>query len=100
MDEVLATAMRRSGMLTLSLDPFAVELKDGSISNIGAANKSATVKLYDLDAVETREFGDERVKLAARDDEGNEVEVALAPDDALAVAEGIETLAEESRVFE
>ncbi len=87
-------------MLTLSVENFQVELKDGSVENVGAPNKAATVKLYEVADQEVREFGDERVKLAFADDEGNEVEVALAPDRAREVARGIETLEAEGRVFE
>ena len=87
-------------MFSLRLDEFMVELKEGSIKNVGAPNKSATAKLYDVADAEAREFGDERVKLAFEDAEGNEVAVALAPAEARAVARGIESLEEESRVFE
>jgi len=68
-------------MLTLDLENFVVELEEGSLKNVGAPNKAATVKLYHLDGVEAREFGDERVKIAAEDRVGNAVEIALAPED-------------------
>jgi hypothetical protein len=87
-------------MLTLQLEDFMIELKDGSIKNVGAANKTATAKLYDVTGAEAREFGDERVKLSFTDEDGNEVEVALDPAQAREVARGIESLEEESRVFE
>lgn len=87
-------------MLSVQLDEFMIELSEGSIKNVGAPNKSGTVKLYDVEHAEAREFGDERVKLAFADDEGNEVEVALAPSKARTIARGIDSLEEESRVFE
>ena len=87
-------------MLSLQLEEFMVELKDGSIKNVGPTNKSATAKLYDVEGVDVREFGDERVKLAFEDEEGNEIEIALFPDEAQEIARGIEMLEEESRVFE
>jgi hypothetical protein len=87
-------------MLSLQLDDFMLELKDGSLKNVGPADKSATTKLYDVESVEVREFGDERVKLAFADESGNEVEVALFPTDASEVARGIELLEDESPVFE
>lgn len=87
-------------MLTLSIENFHVELAEGSIQNVGAPTKAATAKLYDIEVLAVREFGDERVKLVFADDEGNEVEVALAPDQASDVARGVEALAAESRVFE
>jgi NADPH-dependent ferric siderophore reductase len=87
-------------MLTLDLENFMLELKDGSVKHVGPTNKSATVKCYDVEGLEVREFGDERVKLVFSDDEGNEVEVALFPDQASEVARGIEALEDESRVYE
>jgi hypothetical protein len=87
-------------MFTLDLDRFAFELKDGALKHVGASNKTATAKLYDVEGVDVREFGDNRVKLGFTDDEGNEVEVALSPEEAREVARGIEHLEDESRVFE
>jgi len=87
-------------MLTLQLDNFHVELKDGSIKNVAAPNKAATVKLYDVDDLGVDEFGDERIKLKFADSEGNEVEVALFPDQAETVADRIESLAAESPLFD
>lgn len=77
-----------------------VELKDGSIKNVGPTNKSAEAKLFDVSSAEAREFGDKRVKLVFEDGEGNEVQVALFPDEASKIADDIEALEEESRVFE
>ena len=87
-------------MLSLQLEEFMIELKEGSIKNVGPTNKEATAKLYDVEGVDVREFGDKRVKLAFEDGEGNEIEVALFPDEAREVARGIEMLEEESDVFE
>jgi len=87
-------------MLSLQLEDFMVELKDGSIKNVGPANKSATSKLYDVESIDVREFGDKRVKLGFEDEDGNEVEIALFPEDASDVARGIELLEEEGQVFE
>lgn len=87
-------------MLTLRLDDFHVELKDGSVKNVGAPTKSATVKLYDIDTVDVAAFGDERVKLSGADEEGNAVELALFPEQASAVAREIDSLAEESSLFD
>lgn len=87
-------------MLTLDLERFMFELTEGTLKHVGASNKTATAKLYDVEGVEVREFGDERVKLAFTDEDGNEVEVALFPDEAREVARGVELLEEESRVFE
>ncbi len=87
-------------MLSLDLDRFMFELKEGAVKHVGPSNRAATAKLYDVEGVEVREFGDKRVKLAFEDEDGNEVEVALFPGDAREVARGIELLEEESRVFE
>jgi hypothetical protein len=87
-------------MLTFDLKQFMFELKDGAIKHVGASDNSATVKLYDVEGIEVREFGDERVKLAFEDAEDNEVEVALDPPEAREIARGIEMLEDESNIFE
>lgn len=87
-------------MITVDLDDFMFELKDGTLKHVGTSNNTATVKLYDVVDVETREFGDERVKIAATDESGNEIELALFPEQAREVARGIEALEEESGIFE
>jgi hypothetical protein len=87
-------------MLSLDLDRFMFELKEGALKHVGPSNRAATVKLYDVEGVEVREFGDKRVKLAFEDEDGNEVEVALFPGDAREVARGVELLEEESGIFE
>ena len=87
-------------MLSLELEEFMLELESGSIKNVGPADKSATAKLYDVDGVDVREFGDKRVKLAFTDASGNEIEVALFPEEAREVARGVEMLEDESDVFE
>lgn len=89
-------------MLALDLENFAVEFDEGTLTTVGAPNKAATVKLYHLDDVEAREFGDERVKLAAEDGDGNQVEVALGPEDLRALRDDLRELQldEEWPVFE
>ncbi|WP_415382417.1 hypothetical protein [Halosimplex sp. TS25] len=87
-------------MLSLDLEEFMFEVKDGAIKHVGPSNKTATAKLYDVEGVDVREFGDKRVKVAFEDEDGNEVEVALFPEQARAVARGIERLEDDSAVFE
>lgn len=87
-------------MLTLSVEDFMLELKDGAFKNVGPPNKSAEVKLYDVEDASAREFGDKRVKLEFEDDDGNAIQVALFPADVVALTEDIEVLREESPVFE
>lgn len=87
-------------MLTLDLGEFGFELKDGAIKHVGPSNRAATAKLYDVEDVEARAFGDKRVKLRLADEDGNELEAALFPEDAIEVAEAIESLREEGTVFE
>jgi hypothetical protein len=87
-------------MLTVDFDSLMLELKDGVVKNVGPANTSASVKLYDVEEAEAREFGDKRVKLAFADDEGNEVEVALFPEHARAIRAGLEELEAETDLFE
>ena len=87
-------------MLALAIEDFHVELKDGSLKNVGPTTKSATVKLYDVESAEAREFGDERVKLVFADDAGNEVQVALFPEEVRGLVRDVERLEEDSPVFE
>jgi L-asparaginase II len=87
-------------MLNLLIDDFMVELKDGAIKNVGPSNKTASAKLFDVESAEAREFGDKRVKLVCEDDEGNEVQVALFPEQVRKVARDIEALEDDSPVFE
>ncbi|GAB7018281.1 hypothetical protein [Halostagnicola sp. A-GB9-2] len=87
-------------MLTLNLEEFMVELNEGSIKNVGAANKSATVKLFEVESAEAREFGDKRVKLVLEDDDGNEVQVSLFPEQIREIVSDVEELEENSPVFE
>jgi len=87
-------------MLTLDIDDFMLELKDGAFKNVGPSNKEATVKMYDIEGVDVREYGDKRVKLSFEDEQGSEVEIALFPEQAEAVREGLEMLESESEVFE
>jgi hypothetical protein len=87
-------------VLNLNITSFMVELKDGALKNVGPSNKSAEAKLFDVTEAEAREFGDKRVKLVFEDDEGNEVQVALFPDDASAIADDIEALEADSPVFD
>ncbi|OIB56739.1 hypothetical protein [Natrialba sp. SSL1] len=87
-------------MLALTLEEFMLELNDGAIKNIGPNNKEATVKLFDVDGAEAREFGDKRVKLVFDDEDGNEVQVSLFPEDVEKLVGDIEDLQENSAVFE
>lgn len=87
-------------MFTLDIDRFMFELKDGVFKHVGSSNKSATAKLYDVESVEIREFGDERIKLTCEDDGENEIEVALGPEMARQVAADIDHLETESEIFD
>jgi hypothetical protein len=87
-------------MFVLQLSDFVVELDDGAFKNVGASNKSGSAKLFDVESVEARAFGDKRVKCAFEDDEGNEVEVALFPEAARTLRQELEQLEAESAVFE
>lgn len=87
-------------MFNLDISSFMIELKDGALKNVGPSNKSATAKLFDVTSAEAREFGDKRVKFVFEDDEGNEVQVALFPKEAKRIADDIEALEADSRVFE
>ena len=82
-------------MLNLNLESFMIELTEGSIKNVGPTNKSATAKLFDPESVEARPFGDSQLKIVASDADGNEVQIALFPEDAAAIAEDIASAREE-----
>jgi hypothetical protein len=75
-------------MLTIDLAEFMFELKEGTIKHVGASNNAATAKLYDIDATEVREFGDQ-LKVACADGDGNEIELALDQTTAREIAEKI-----------
>lgn len=64
-------------MITISLEDFTIELKDGSIKNVGSSTKTSTVKLYDVTTTTAREFGNDRIKLEFIDEDQNQVEIAL-----------------------
>ena len=87
-------------MLTLDLEDFTFELKDGAIKHVGPSNRAATAKLYDVEGVDVREYGDKRVKLGFTDEDGNEIEIALFPDQAREIVRGLEMLEDDSPVFE
>jgi len=87
-------------MLNLTLDSFMIELKDGSIKNVGPTNKSATAKLFDVETAGARAFGDRRLKIVAEDAAGDEVQIALSPEDAESIVEDIESLRDETGIFE
>ncbi|MFC6989097.1 hypothetical protein ACFQJD_10965 [Haloplanus sp. GCM10025708] len=87
-------------MLTIDVDDFAFELKDGTVKHVGASTTSATVKLYHATAATARQFGDSQVKLAFDDEEGNEVEIALDPEQVSSLVEAVEVLREEGPISE
>lgn len=87
-------------VLTLQLDDFMLEFEEGTLKHVGPSNKSGTAKLFDVEAAEAREFGDRRVKLVFEDGEGNEIQIALFPNDVRAIARDIEAMEDDSPVFE
>ncbi|ELZ04316.1 MULTISPECIES: hypothetical protein [Natrialba] len=87
-------------MLSLTLEDFMVELNDGAIKNVGPNNKEATIKLFDVESAEAREFGDKRVKLVFDDADGNEIQVSLFPEDIEELLADLDELEENSAVFE
>lgn len=85
-------------MLTVALDDFMVELKDGAFHHVGASTKSGTAKLYDITEAEARAFGDERVKFAFADDSGNSIEVALHPGELEQLLDDVESVRESGSI--
>lgn len=90
----------RPRVLYLELDQFTLELQDGSFKNVGPATKQGTAKLYDVVEAEARAFGDGRVKFEFEDEQGSELQVAVSPEQAAALAEDVAELQAESEVFE
>jgi hypothetical protein len=78
--------------LTLDLEEFMFELKDGAIKHVGPSNQTATAKLYDVTETEARAFGDDRIKLAFEDEDGSQVEVALPPSAAQSLAAEVDAI--------
>ncbi len=37
-------------MLSIDIDQFMLELKDGAFKSVGPSNKEATIKMYDVEA--------------------------------------------------
>ena len=97
---VLSRPVEPGVVLHLQLSDFMIELDEGSIKNVGAPTKSGVAKLFDVEDAEARAFGDKRLKLAFEDADGNEVEVALFPEDVESIVDDVETLREDSPVFE
>lgn len=87
-------------MLNLNVESFMVEFTDGTIANVGAPNKSAEAKLFDVEDAGARAFGDSQVKLVARDADGNEVQIALDAEQARSVRSDVEALEADSPVEE
>ena len=87
-------------MLALQLDDFMIEFDDGAVKNVGPPTKTAAAKLFDVAEAEARAFGDKRVKLVFADDDGNEVQVALFPEDARRIEADLERLENDHPAFE
>ncbi|MEF8802463.1 MAG: hypothetical protein V5A38_11800 [Halolamina sp.] len=77
-------------MLTLSIEDLLLELEDGAVKHVGPKTTDATAKLYHVEETEARPFGDQQLKLAFADGEGNEVEIALDRDVARELGTDIE----------
>lgn len=87
-------------MLTLQLEDFMVEFKDGGLKHVGPKTQGATVKAYHIEDLEARAFGDDQVKLAFDDGEGSEVEIALQEDGAKKLLADLEELRRETDIID
>lgn len=87
-------------MLTLDLDSFTIELDEGAVKHVGPANAAASAKLFDVEEATAREFGDKRFKCVFEDGEGNELQVALFPEQLRELGEEIERLTDERSALE
>lgn len=79
-------------MLALDIENFLVEIDDGSVKNVGPQTKAATAKLFHPETVEARAFGDSQVKFVAEDADGNEVQIAVSPEQAATLGEQLQEL--------
>jgi len=79
-------------VLTIDLEDFAFELKDGAVKHVGASGVTGEAKLYDVEAVDVREYGGERLKVTFEAEDGNAVEVALFPGEAETLAAALDAV--------
>jgi hypothetical protein len=87
-------------MHTLELGDRRIGLGDGPVRNVGASNETGSAKLFDVENVSARAFGDEHVKLVFQDETGSEVQVALVPDDIESLLDDLETIRNDTEVFD
>jgi hypothetical protein len=87
-------------VLALDIENFLVEIDGGSVKNVGPQTKAATAKLFHPETVEARAFGDSQVKFVAEDADGNEVQIAVSPDQAATVADQLAALRADGDVFD
>ena len=87
-------------MLALDISDFMIELKDGTIKNVGGPTKSASAKLFHVTSAEARTFGDDRVKFVFSDDDGNEVQVALFADEVRTILADVGSIEETTDVLD
>jgi hypothetical protein len=81
-------------VILLDVNAFPVELKDGDIKNVGPADNAASAKLFDVETITLREFGDQQAKIVAEDDDGNEIQIAVDPDQVESLREGVTSFSE------
>lgn len=79
-------------MILLDIDAFPVELKNGSVRNVGPADNAASAKLFDVETLTLREFGDRQAKIVATDNEGSEVQIAVDPEQVESLLDDAESL--------
>ena len=87
-------------MLALDISEFMIELKEGTIRNVGGPTKSASAKLFDVTDAEARPFGNDRIKFVFADDDGNEIQVALFASEIQTILDDVESIAESTDVFD
>ena len=87
-------------MLYLDIENYMLQIKDGALKNVGPPSKSATAKLYDIETAEARAFGDNRIKFVCRDDEGNEVQLALFPEHVETILKDIDDIKQSGEIPE
>jgi hypothetical protein len=82
-------------MIVIDIEKFSVEIKNGSLKNVGGTEKYASVKIFDVEETEARRFGKDRIEICFEDGENNQIQAAISNDLAEVLAKKINTIFED-----
>lgn len=85
-------------MIVIDIEKFSVEIKNGSLKNVGSAEKYASVKIFDVEETEAHRFGKDRIKIVFEDGENNRIQAAISNDLADMLAQKINTVFEDTSI--